>query len=48
VCRKCNDVIHADADVLHRLDNELDELYGFHPDLDHFSIFGVCSECQVQ
>jgi Fur family ferric uptake transcriptional regulator len=48
VCRKCNDVIDADADVLHRLDNELDELYGFDPDLDHFSIFGVCSECQVQ
>lgn len=47
VCRKCNDVIDADALVLNKLDIKLHQDYGFDPDLDHFSIFGVCSECQT-
>ena len=46
VCRKCNQVIDADSDALNTLNLELQEQYGFDPDLDHFSIFGVCSECQ--
>ncbi len=46
VCRKCNQVIDADSDALNTLNLELQEHYGFDPDLDHFSIFGVCSECQ--
>ena len=46
VCRKCNQVIDADSDALDMLNLELQEQYGFDPDLDHFSIFGVCSECQ--
>lgn len=46
VCRKCNQVIDADSDALKSLDLKLQDQYGFNPDLDHFSIFGVCSECQ--
>ena len=46
VCRKCNQVIDADSDALDMLNLELQEQYGFDPDLDHFSIFGVCSECR--
>ncbi len=46
VCRKCNKVIDADIKVLSKLGEKLLEKYGFDPDLDHFSIFGVCSECQ--
>jgi len=48
VCRKCNQVIDADIGVLSTLGNKLRERYGFDPNLDHFSIFGVCSECQDQ
>jgi Fur family ferric uptake transcriptional regulator len=48
VCRKCDDVIDADAAVLTKLNSKLHEDYGFDPDLDHFSIFGVCSDCQGQ
>ncbi len=46
VCRKCDQVIDADAAVLSKLDRELQEGYGFDSDLGHFSIFGICSECQ--
>ena len=46
VCRKCNQVIDADITFLSKLGQDLSERYGFDPDLDHFSIFGVCSECQ--
>lgn len=46
VCRKCNQVIDADSKALESLNSELQENYGFDPDLDHFSIFGVCSECR--
>lgn len=46
VCRKCNQVIDADSEALNSLNLELQDQYGFDPDLDHFSIFGVCSECQ--
>ena len=46
VCRKCNHVIDADIQLIQSLDENLRGSYGFLPDLDHFSIFGVCSECQ--
>lgn len=46
VCRKCNKVIDADIRVLSTLGDKLQERYDFDPDLDHFSIFGVCSDCQ--
>lgn len=46
VCRKCNQVMDADAEVLSTLSQELEEEYGFDPDLGHFSIFGVCSDCR--
>lgn len=46
VCRKCNQVIDADSEALNSLKSDLQDLYGFDPDLDHFSIFGVCSECR--
>ena len=48
VCRKCNKVIDADIEVLSMLGKKLQEQYGFDSDLDHFSIFGVCSECLDQ
>jgi Fur family ferric uptake transcriptional regulator len=48
VCRKCNQVIDADSAVLSPLNQELQNMYGFDPDLDHFSIFGVCSECKAK
>ncbi len=45
VCRKCNNVIDGDSKVLAELGEKLRDTYNFQPDLDHFSIFGLCSEC---
>ncbi|MEJ2412061.1 MAG: Fur family transcriptional regulator [Anaerolineales bacterium] len=45
VCRKCNRVIDGDSRFLAELGEKLREAYNFQPDLDHFSIFGLCSEC---
>lgn len=46
VCRKCSRVIDADQGTLTDLGVALDQGYGFLPDLDHFSIFGLCEDCQ--
>jgi Fur family ferric uptake transcriptional regulator len=48
VCRKCSKVIDADIEVLNSLDKDLQQSYDFQPDLDHFSIFGICLDCQIQ
>ena len=47
VCRKCNQVIDADIQLIQSLDKDLRSSYGFQPDLDHFSLFGICPDCQV-
>jgi Fur family ferric uptake transcriptional regulator len=46
VCRKCNQVIDADISVLKSLSANLGFRYKFQPDLDHFSIFGICQDCR--
>lgn len=46
VCRKCNQIIDADIKMLNSLGQDLYQEYQFQPDLDHFSIFGICDECK--
>ncbi len=46
VCRKCDQVIDADIKILNSLGADLFSHHDFQPDLEHFSIFGVCHECQ--
>ena len=45
VCRKCDQVIDADVSILNSIGKDLYQRYQFQPDLNHFSIFGVCEEC---
>jgi Fur family transcriptional regulator, ferric uptake regulator len=45
VCRKCHQVIDADSSTLNALGQELEKVHGFKADLDHFSLFGLCSDC---
>ena len=45
VCRYCNQVLDADPQVLVDLGKELDSKLGFRADLEHLSIFGICSDC---
>jgi len=46
VCRKCHQVIDADSGSLRPLGKELETDHGFSADLDHFSLFGLCSDCK--
>ena len=47
VCRKCDRVISADAQILQPLGEELLSQHGFNADLGHISVFGVCADCQA-
>ena len=46
VCRSCNRVIDADPTLLNPLGKKLIAKYNFDANLQHISIFGVCSDCQ--
>jgi Fur family ferric uptake transcriptional regulator len=46
VCRKCNRVIDANPQALESLGKALSTQYNFDADLEHISIFGLCSDCQ--
>lgn len=45
VCRYCNSVIDGEPSDLKEVEEVMNAKYGFDADLDHLSIFGVCSEC---
>ena len=46
ICRKCADVTLLDHHYLEDLGTQVATDLGFRADLDHFAIFGLCSECQ--
>ena len=46
VCRKCDQVIDAEIGLLEDLGEDLSQKYQFQADVGHFSIFGLCQECQ--
>lgn len=45
ICHHCKHVQQIDQSVLQGLQKKLEHDFGFHPDLDHFAIFGICSKC---
>ena len=46
VCRKCEQITDANVEFLDTLGEDLKSVYRFMPDLDHFSVFGICKSCQ--
>ncbi|NOK62744.1 MAG: transcriptional repressor [Chloroflexi bacterium AL-W] len=46
VCRQCKKSVEATSASLRHLSKQLEEQYGFHTDIDHLSLFGLCAECQ--
>ena len=46
ICRRCNGVTLLDHHFLESLGAEISASLGFHADLDHFAIFGLCAGCQ--
>jgi len=48
VCRQCGQVIDANQDMLSVLNHQLQSEYQFAADLQHISVVGLCSDCQVK
>jgi Fur family ferric uptake transcriptional regulator len=46
VCRRCGRVIEAASDVLGTMGDTIGQRYGFHVDLEHIALFGLCPGCQ--
>ena len=46
VCRHCGATSPLDDEMIEPLRGRLLEKHGFQADLDHFAIFGLCSQCQ--
>jgi Fur family ferric uptake transcriptional regulator len=45
VCKKCNQIIDADSQLVLSFGRALHDQYNFQANLDHFSVFGICSDC---
>lgn len=46
VCRACGQIIDASPQLLTSIADQLQTEYDFDPDLNHISIFGMCSHCR--
>jgi Fur family ferric uptake transcriptional regulator len=46
ICRKCDHVTQIDHKHLDKLGADIGKATGFHADMDHFAIFGLCADCQ--
>lgn len=46
VCRGCGHIKNADPQLLTPIEDQLQTEHSFAPDLNHISIFGLCSHCK--
>lgn len=46
VCRVCNGAFNLRPQYLSEFRKTLNREFGFEPDLEHFSVSGVCAQCQ--
>lgn len=47
ICRNCDQVTLLDHKFLEDVGTEILDDYGFHADIDHFAIFGLCRACEA-
>ncbi len=47
ICSSCGDVVQLEHSYLTCLSGRIESDFGFEPDLHHFAIFGLCSECRA-
>ena len=45
VCRVCNGAFNLSPHYLEEFRKTLNREFGFEPDLDHFTVSGVCADC---
>lgn len=48
ICRSCGQVTQLDELHLATLTRSLEQETGFHADLDHIAIFGLCKQCAAK
>lgn len=48
VCRQCGDVFKADHQLVAPLGSVLQSDYGFHADLQHLTVIGLCAVCKAE
>ena len=48
VCRECGGAFNLDPDHLKEFRRTLVKEFSFEPDLDHFTITGICAQCQLE
>jgi Fur family ferric uptake transcriptional regulator len=46
VCRACRGAFNLSPHYLEEFRRVLDQEFGFEPDLEHFAISGLCSQCR--
>ena len=46
VCRICGHILDADPQLLTPIIDQMQSEHNFSPDLNHISIFGLCSHCK--
>jgi Fur family ferric uptake transcriptional regulator len=46
ICRQCGAEFSLDSSYLEGMAGRLLEEYGFHVEMDHLAIFGVCKDCE--
>ncbi len=46
VCKDCGYIFDAEPQLLETIAEQLQTQYNFTPDLNHISIFGICSGCK--
>jgi Fur family ferric uptake transcriptional regulator len=48
ICRSCDTVVAVEHSPVEALGQALLAEHGFHSDLDHFAIFGLCRNCYAE
>jgi Fur family ferric uptake transcriptional regulator len=47
ICRQCGQVVDAESSLLASIEGQLHDRYGFHADIQHVCIHGLCRHCQT-
>jgi Fur family ferric uptake transcriptional regulator len=47
ICRECGRILDVENSVLDSLRSEVEQRYGFHAEIEHLALFGICSDCKV-
>jgi Fur family ferric uptake transcriptional regulator len=46
ICTECGKILDMDNSFLDPLRRSIDKTYGFHAEIEHLAIFGICSGCK--